>query len=215
MRLAPPVEPDAPEAHRWLVDELAKPEYTSAAPNAFDRAVQAALDWFFGLFNSLPGVPAPIATLVIVIVAIALIGLALLVFGLPRLRARSRRTVTFDGVELASAPRLRRASHAAAEAANWPLAIEERLRAIIRSLADRDLVSVHPGTTAQGFAHAATSTFSHFADPLHDAAASFDAVRYLGAAGDAASYQRLVELDTALEAATPERHSTEPSVAPR
>jgi len=88
--------------------------------------------------------------------------------------------------------------------ADWPLAIEERFRAIVRGLVDRDLVQVHPGTTARGFADAATPRFPEFAAELRAAAAGFEGVRYLGRAGDAADYERATALEVRLSQARSE-----------
>ena len=86
----PPLDPDAPEAQRWLQDELSKPEYVSAEPNAFDRAMQSIRDWFLGLFEGASGIPGPLLALLVILVVVAIVVIGLLVFGLPRLR-RGRR----------------------------------------------------------------------------------------------------------------------------
>jgi hypothetical protein len=144
-------------------------------------------------------------TLIVVGVVAALIVVAFLVFGLPRLRrARGATVPLFDDRDVRDLAALRRAAVAAAAAADWPLAIEERFRAIVRGLVDRDLVQVHPGTTARGFADAATPRFPEFAAELRAAAAGFEGVRYLGRAGDAADYERATALEVRLSQARSE-----------
>jgi hypothetical protein len=212
-RLEPPLDPDAPEARRWLLDELAKPEYRAAEPTAFDLAAQAVRDWLVSLFSGAGGLPLPALWLVLVVVAVVLVGVALLVFGLPRLRRRADTPVPlFDDGDVRDAVTLRRAAEAAARAGDWPLAIEERFRALVRGLLERGLVRVHPGTTAHGMADAAAGAFPAAADRLESAAADFDGVRYLARAGSEAAYRRVAELDGELAASRPDA-SDEPLAA--
>lgn len=200
-----PLDPDAPEARRWVVEELSKPEYANAEPTPFDLAMQAIRDWIVSLFEGATGVPGPLLALLAVIVVAVLLVVALLVFGLPRLRRRRRAAAPlFDDHDLRDLRTLRRAAEAAAAAGDWPLAIEERFRAIVRGVVDRDLVRVHPGTTAHAFADAAGRPLPEHADALRAAAADFDAVRYLGRAGSRERYEAIVRLDLAVEATVPE-----------
>ncbi|GAA1749205.1 DUF4129 domain-containing protein [Agromyces humatus] len=199
---ATPLVPDADEARQWLTDELSKPEYQAAQPTAFDLAMQAVRDWFAELLAGATGVPGPVLTLIVVIVVAALVVVAFLVFGLPRLRRVNPATVPlFDDGDRRDLAALRRAAAAAATAGDWPLAIEERFRAIVRGLVDRDLVHVHPGTTARAFADATTRAFPEHDAELRAAAAAFEAVRYLGQPGDPAEYERVTALETRLAAA--------------
>ena len=201
---ATPLDPDAPEARRWLRDELAKAEYRNAEPNAFDLAMQAIRDWIVSLFEGAGGLPAPILTLLLVLFVVVLVVVGALVFGVPRLRRR-RRTLAplFDDHDRRDLATLRRAALAAAAAGDWPRAIEERFRAIVRGIVERDLVRVYPGTTARGFTDAAAQPFPGHASALHFAAAEFDGVRYLGRAGSQDAYERLTALERDLGASAP------------
>ena len=133
----------------------------SAQPNAFDLAMQSIRDWIVELFEGASGIPGPLLALLVLVVVVVLVVVGLLVFGLPRLRRRRRRrraalrrpATAATSRRCAGAPRPR------AEAGDWPLAIEERFRAIVRGIVDRDLVRVHPGTTARGVADAAAVPF--------------------------------------------------------
>lgn len=201
---ATPLDPDAPEARRWLEDELSKAEYQSAKPTGFDLAMQAIRDWIEDLFQGAGGVPAPVVTLIVVLLVAALVTVAFLVFGVPRLRRRRRPTAPlFDDDDRRDLAALHRAAAAAAAAADWPLAIEERFRAIVRGLVDRELVRVHPGTTAHGFAEAAARPFPARAEALAAVAADFDGVRYLGRPGSADDYERSTALERELAASRP------------
>ncbi|MFE5672468.1 DUF4129 domain-containing protein [Agromyces sp. NPDC056523] len=204
-RLDPPLEPDADEARRWVLDELARPEYRAAEPTAFDLAAQAIRDWIADLFSGAGGLPLPALWLVLVTLAVVLVVVGLLVFGLPRLRRRASGAVPlFDDGDVRDAATLRSAADAAARAGDWPLAIEERFRALVRGLVERELVRVHPGTTAHGMAAAAAVPFPEHAVRLEAAAADFDDVRYLARAGSAAAYEQIAELDRELAASVPE-----------
>lgn len=210
LRLEPPLDPDAPEARRLVLDELAKPEYRAAEPTAFDLAAQAVRDWIASLFSDAGGLPLPVLQLVLVVLGILLVVVGLLVFGLPRLRRRARAAVPlFDDGDVRDAAALRDAADVAARAGDWPLAIEERFRAIVRGLVERELVRVHPGTTAHGMADAAARPFPHLAARLESAAADFDAVRYLARAGSEEAYGRVVALDAELAASRPPRADDE------
>ncbi|GAA4367807.1 DUF4129 domain-containing protein [Agromyces bauzanensis] len=199
-----PVDPDAPEARRWLEDELSKPEYQSAQPNAFDLAMQAIRDWIAILFEGATGIPGPLLALLAVTIVAVLVVVGLLVFGVPRLRRRRRAAAPlFDDADRRDLETLRRAAAAAAAAGDWPLAIEERFRALARGLVERDLIRVHPGTTARGVADAATSPFPGHGPALRAAAADFDAVRYLGRPGTRERYRALTDLERAIAVAAP------------
>nr|WP_155841978.1 DUF4129 domain-containing protein [Agromyces luteolus] len=201
-RLEPPLDPDAPEARRWVVEELADPEYRAAEPTLFDLAAQAVRDWIASLFSGATGLPVPTLALIAVLVVAGLIGLGLLVFGLPRLRRRSPGSVPlFDDGDLRDAATLRRAAERAAASGDWALAIEERFRALVRGLVERELVRVHPGTTAHGMARAASQPFPGHGAALERAADAFDGVRYLGRAGDARTHAEVAALDAELETA--------------
>ncbi|GAA1943549.1 DUF4129 domain-containing protein [Agromyces allii] len=201
---ADPLDPDADEARRWLLDELSKPRYRASEPNAFDRFAQGIRDWFVDLLNGAGAVPGEVVALLVVVIVLLLVVVGLLVFGLPRLRRRraSLSSAAFEG-DLRDAGTIRRAAEAAARDRDWPLAIEERFRAIVRDLVERELVHVHPGTTARGVADAAARPFPDERTRLAAAADAFDGVRYLGAAGDAPTYERVTTLDRDLQAMRP------------
>lgn len=203
-RFAPPLDPDAPEARRWVLDELAKPEYRAAEPTAFDLFAQAVRDWFADLFAGAGGLPTPALALIAVLVLAGLVAIGLLVFGLPRLRRRAGAPVPlFDDGDVRDADALRRAATAAAAARDWTLAVEERFRALVRSLVERELVRVHPGTTAHGMADAASRPFPERSADLESAAADFDAVRYLARPGTEAQYRRITALEADLATSRP------------
>ena len=178
MRIEIPVDPDAEEARRWLIDELAKPEYRAAEPSWFDRLMQRIGEWLGELLSGAGGVP--------------------------RLRRRRAAQVPlFEDGDVRGLDELRRAAALAAQRGDWPLAIEERFRALARGLTERELVRVHPGTTAHAIAAAATTPFPEHAAGLQQAARAFDEVRYLGRSGGAAEYEQLTALETVIATTPP------------
>nr|WP_254304586.1 DUF4129 domain-containing protein [Rathayibacter sp. VKM Ac-2835] len=185
-----------------LLEELADPRYRAAEPSWFDRLVQAVRDWFTSLTLPGDGVGVPLAAVIGVLVLGALVVVALVLAGRPRLRQRSRGA----GAVLAdddgrSAADLRALAEAAAARGAWDEALVERFRALVRALDERTILTVSPGTTAHGFSRRAASAFPASADALRRSADDFDRVRYLGLPSGPAEYERVAELDRALSAA--------------
>jgi len=198
-----PVDPNAPEAQRLLRDELAKPPYQAAQPTWFDRLSKAILDWFASLSFSGDGSGGWLP-LVLIVVGVALLIAAVVIFGLPR-RARRRRAQTslFADDDRRSADQLRVSAAQAAGAGDWALASEEAFRAIAQGLVERTVLRPTPGATAHTVAEQAASAFPEQRARLRHGASVFDGVRYLDAAGSERDYQTLVSLDDDLRASRP------------
>jgi hypothetical protein len=94
LSMSVPVDPDAPQAHDWLVQELAKPEYQAAKPTWFDLASKAVQDWLASLFSTGSGSSDGLLLFVIVLLGAGLLAVAFVVFGLPRLNRRARAKTT-------------------------------------------------------------------------------------------------------------------------
>lgn len=199
-----PVDPDAPEATRWLVEELSKPAYQAARPTWFDLVSQAISDWLFSLrLGELEGPPALGVALVVLLVVVGLI-VAFLVFGMPRLNRRSAVTGSLFGDDDArSAERIRRDAEVAAGTGDYSTAVVEMFRAIAMGLAERTLVTTSPGTTARDFVGHTAVVFPSLAAELRAAAVAFDDTRYLGRTGTAEQYAQIAALETELRAARP------------
>lgn len=203
---AVPLDPDAEDARRLLLDELGRPEYEAARPNALDLAAQAVGDWLGRVLGGASGGLADLAPLVIGVLVLAVVVVAFVVFGAPR-RDRRRAAARGDGLfgsdDRRSAEELRRAADASRRAGDLASAVSDLFRAIAREQAERTIVQVDPGTTARGFARRAGSAHPAHADRLVAAADDFDAVRYLGRAGTDAMLDRLLALDRDLRTAVP------------
>lgn len=204
MILAVPVDPDAEDARELLVRELAKPVYRAAEPTWFDRLSAAVGDWLADLLESGTGGTPALAWTVIVLALVGALVAAYLIFGPPSVNRRS--TVVgglFGEDDSRSAQSLRFAADRAAAASDWVIAIEEMFRAIARGLSERAVLSTMPGTTATAFAASAIGPFPGSSAELASAAASFDAVRYLGRPGSRAEFDALAELERHLRASSP------------
>lgn len=200
-----PVDPDADEAARWLRDELARPPYQEAQPTWFDRLARSLWEWLSSLSPEPIDGPPGLGQLLVVLVAVAVIVGAFIVFGRPALSRRSRAAESlFGDDDTRDAAAMRRDAERAAASGAWPDAIADMFRAVARGLAERAVVTTTPGTTAQHFASTAAVAFPRHSDDLTASAVIFDGVRYLGRPGDAAEYRRVSALESSLRSARPE-----------
>ncbi|HET8958773.1 MAG TPA: DUF4129 domain-containing protein [Microcella sp.] len=194
-----PLTPDAPDARDLVRRELAHPRYAEAQPTWFDLLSQSVVDWFLGLFESGVSGPPGLGLVIVLLVIGALVAVAIAVYGIPARRAkRAGRDDLFGDSDARSARDMRRDAEAAAARGDWASAIADRYRAIARSLDERTIVTVHPGTTAHGFARLAARAYPDAGGDLERAADAFDGVRYLGRAGTPDAYGQLRDLDTQL-----------------
>lgn len=193
-----PVDPDAPEGQEWLIEELAKPEYQAAQPTLFDRISRAIFEWLAELFQGggqLEGAPTLALTIVLVLVLGAIV-LAILVFGVPRRGRKSAVTgAIFGEDDDRSAARMRQDAERAAADGDYSTAIAELFRAIARGLAEREVLTTFPGTTATDFARRSGRVFPVQAERLVTAAQDFDGVRYLDRDGTAEQYATMAALE--------------------
>jgi hypothetical protein len=200
----PPVTPNGPTAQSWLLKELAKGAYRASQPTWFDRAATAIRNWLDSLVpNSGPSIP-DLGPIVIVVAGAVVVIIAFLVFGLPRLNRRSAvHGELFGEDDQRSAAQILSAARSAASTGNYALAIVEGLRSIARSLSERTLVTMFPGTTAQDFARHAGALFPKYASALEQTATSFDGVRYLDEPGTEKQWREIEALARDLRTASP------------
>lgn len=160
-------------------------------------------DWIGSLFEHASGAtPGGTAGLVAVAVLVVLVIAALWWrLGTPRRSATSAGHLFDDRVR--SAADHRTAAEALAADSRWSEAVQERMRAVVRSLEERTLLDPRPGRTAdEAAAEAAVSLPSHAA-ALHAAARTFDDVTYGARPADATMYATLRTLDQALSRTKP------------
>ncbi len=206
-----PVDPDAPEAREWLLDELSKQPYQAAQPTFIDRLAQQVLQWLGDLIDWLTGngtagpqTDVPVWLFAILIPLAIILLVAFLLYGLPRLNRRSSVTgALFGDDDARDAASMRRAAERAAAAGDYTTAIAELFRSIARGLAERTLVATFPGTTAREFSRRAAVVFPAEAERVTAAARDFDGVRYLDREGTAEQWAAMVALEQKLRSARP------------
>lgn len=202
-RLDVPVDPDADEAREWLREELGRTDGGGGAE--VPSWIEQLLDWLRGLLGEAgppsgnDGTIGTIGLVVIVVVVVGLLVAAFLIYGLPRLRRRSRVAGDLFGEDDdRDAATIRTAAERAAAAGDYTTAVVESFRSLARGLAERGVVFAFPGTTARDFAVRAGVVFPHAAERLRDAAVVFDGVRYLGAVGTREQWERMAALHAEL-----------------
>ncbi|MFC8920393.1 DUF4129 domain-containing protein [Streptomyces sp. NPDC057116] len=184
--------------------ELSNPMYHENDPNLLQRALDRFWNWVGELFGSASGATPGGA---LGLVAVALVVMALVAALWWRLGTPRRTPTTSDSLfddRLRSAAEHRTAAEAHAAADRWNQAVQERMRAIVRSLEERTVLDPRPGRTADEAAAEAGRPLPAHADELRAAARAFDDVTYGGRTADRPTYQRLTDLDTALQQAKPQ-----------
>ncbi|HEX4443402.1 MAG TPA: DUF4129 domain-containing protein [Galbitalea sp.] len=202
--LDPPVTPNGPTAQNWLLQELSKSDYTASHPNWFDEVATAISNWFQSLTGpSVPGIPG-LGPLILVVAIVVVAVIAFLIFGLPRLNRRSRvGGELFGEADQRTAAKILADARAAASDENYSLAIIEGVRASARTLSERTLFTMFPGTTAHEFARRAAVLFPAERDSLVGTATAFDRVRYLDEQGSRDQWLDVERLATTLRTAEP------------
>ncbi|MFC5801660.1 DUF4129 domain-containing protein [Streptomyces formicae] len=187
--------------------ELSKPMYHESDPNLLERALDRFWEWVDGIFSAAsdatPG--GLLGLLVIVVVVIALAAALWWRLGTPR-RTPTGGDALFDDSPRTAAEH-RTAAEAHAAAGRFAQAVQERMRAIVRSLEERALLDPRPGRTADEAAAEAGGPMPDQADALRAAARSFDDVTYGGRTADQETYLRLKDLDNRLERTKPQLSS--------
>ncbi|MEN8650068.1 DUF4129 domain-containing protein [Streptomyces sp. 21So2-11] len=204
-RTAEDVPVDVPRvpAREAAEQELSNPMYRENEPSAFQRALDSFWSWIDDLFGAASGA-APGGMVGILGVALLVVLLVLGLWwrlGTPQRTPAAEGTLFDDGPRSAAEHRAAAETHAAAQ--RWTEAVQERMRAVVRSLEERALLDPRPGRTANEAAAEAGRPLPDHADRLRAAAREFDDVAYGGRTTDKRAYRRLSELDSDLERAKP------------
>ncbi|GAA2931395.1 DUF4129 domain-containing protein [Streptomyces mexicanus] len=210
----PPVTLPRDAAREAARRELSKRMYHENDPGLLRRALDHLWDWIGKLFDSASAAtPGGAAGLVVVIVAVlAVLGALWWRLGSPR-RAPVTAPALFDD-RPRSAAEHRAAAEAHAAQGHWNQAVQERMRAVVRSLEERALLDVRPGRTADEAAAEAGRALPAHADRLRTAARDFDDVTYGGRAATEQAYHRIADLDRDLRSAQPVLTSSTATTAP-
>ncbi|MFE5942531.1 DUF4129 domain-containing protein [Streptomyces sp. NPDC056480] len=199
-----PVDISRVPAQEAAERELSKPMYHENDPNLLQRVLDRFWEWVGDLFDAASGatpggVIGLVAVVLFVIAAAASLWWRL---GTPRRAPGTTGDSLFaDGPRTARDHRTAAARHASA--GRWNQAVQERTRAIVRSLEERALLDPRPGRTADEAAAEASRSLPAHADDLRLAVRVFDDVTYGGRTADEPAYRRIEELDTALERTRP------------
>ncbi|MGJ5755451.1 uncharacterized protein DUF4129 [Streptomyces puniciscabiei] len=206
----PPVTTPRDPAREAARRELSKRMYHENDPGLFQRALNAFWDWLDRVLNSAASATPGGTTGLVVVVLFVVAVLAALWWrlGTPHRQPSSTAATLFDD-RPRSAAEHRAAAEAHAAQGHWNQAVQERMRAIVRSLEERTLLDVRPGRTADEAAAEAGRTLPAHTERLRSAAREFDDVTYGGRRAGEQSYHRIAELDRDLEHARPAlSHST-------
>nr|WP_309485464.1 DUF4129 domain-containing protein [Streptomyces sp. WELS2] len=199
----PPVTVPRDPAREAARRELSKGMYHENDPSLFQRALNALWDWLDRLFgtaaSATPG--GAVGLFVVILFVVAVLAALWWRLGTPR-RPPASAALLFDE-RTRSAAEHRAAGEAHAAQGHWNQAVQERMRAVVRSLEERALLDVRPGRTADEAAAEAGRALPAHADRLRAAAHEFDDVTYGGRSADEHSYRRLAELDRDLENTRP------------
>ncbi|MFJ6796404.1 DUF4129 domain-containing protein [Streptomyces sp. NPDC091268] len=198
-----PVTPGRDAAREAAERELSKPIYHENDPGLLQRAADRFWEWVGDLFDRASGsTPGGALGLVAVAVLLALAAAALWWrLGTPRRAAAGAGELFADGPRSAADHRTAAEAHAAA--GRWTEAVQERMRAVVRSLEERTLLDPRPGRTAdEAAAEAAVPLPAHAAE-LRAAARAFDDVTYGSRPGTPDTYAHLRTLDEALSRTKP------------
>ncbi|MFC8828652.1 DUF4129 domain-containing protein [Streptomyces sp. NPDC057137] len=202
-----PVDTPRVPAREAAEDELSKPMYHENDPNPLERAMDRFWEWIGDLFNSVAGsgVASPIGLAVIAALVVALAAALWWRLGSPRRTTRPKDALFESGPRGAAEHRANAEEHATAE--RWNQAVQERMRAVVRSLEERTILDPRPGRTADEAAADAGRALPEHATALRAAARAFDDVTYGGRTADRQTYLRLRELDLGLESSKPQLSS--------
>ncbi|MEU2061585.1 DUF4129 domain-containing protein [Streptomyces sp. NPDC013455] len=199
----PPVTVPRDPAREAARRELSKPVYHENDPSLLQRALDAFWDWLDRLFSSAasatPG--GAVGLFVVILFAVAVLAALWWRLGTPRRRPASAAALFGDRPRSAAEHRAAGEAHAAL--GHWNQAVQERMRALVRSLEERALLDVRAGRTADEAAAEAGRVLPGHTDRLRTAARDFDDVTYGGRSADEQAYHRLVTLDRDLENTRP------------
>ncbi|MFJ1974559.1 DUF4129 domain-containing protein [Streptomyces sp. NPDC087903] len=199
----PPVTIPRDPAREAARRELSKRMYHENDPSLFQRAMDAFWDWVGELFDgasaATPG--GAVGLVVVILVVLAVLAALWWRLGTPHRQPTSSAGLFDDRPRSAAEHRAAAEAHAAQ--GHWNQAVQERMRAIVRSLEERALLDIRPGRTADEAAADAGRALPAHTDRLRAAARDFDDVTYGGRTAGERSYHRIAELDRDLERTKP------------
>jgi Domain of unknown function (DUF4129) len=178
------VDIDRDAAREAAVRELSDPRYAADDPTLLQRISRRVFSELSEILSDAAGfVPGGAWGLVLALGILAVIAAIVVTVGrrvLREQRAASAGRPLFDTQRPLTAADHRLAAERAEAAQQWDVALQERLRAIVRGLEERGLLSARPGRTADEAAAEAAALSPGSGVALNGLATRFDAVRYGG-----------------------------------
>ncbi|MFI9625019.1 DUF4129 domain-containing protein [Streptomyces sp. NPDC052042] len=198
-----PVDTPRVPAREAAEHELSKPMYHENDPGLLRRGLDQLWNWTEDLLSTASGAApgGPLGLVVLTLVAVGLVAALWWRLGTPHRIVRAADPLFDDAPRTAAEHRTAAEAHTAAH--RWNEAVQERTRAIVRSLEERALIDPRPGRTADEAAAEAARLLPSHATRLRAAARDFDDVTYGGRTADQRMYLTMRELDIDLEAAKP------------
>nr|WP_237541252.1 DUF4129 domain-containing protein [Streptomyces sp. SID4936] len=177
--------------------------YHENDPNLLQQGLDKLWGWISDLLDAASGVApgGPVGLVALVLIVLGLAAALWWRLGTPHRTVRSADALFDDRPRSAAEHRKAAEAHAAAQ--RWNSAVQERMRAIVRSLEERALLDPRPGRTADEAAAEAGRPLPAHAARLHAAASEFDDVTYGGRTAGQQAYLALRALDLDLETTKP------------
>ena len=200
-----PVDIDRDAAREAAHTELSKHIYDEAQPPLAIRIIRWIVRWFSDLLDRVAAAtPGGWYGVVILLGVLAVAAYAVLRrTGMVRGTAASRQDHPLFSPMTRSAAEHRRVADAAAATGDWETAVQERFRAVIRTLEERGLIEDRPGRTADEAARAGGAVLPASADALARSAWMFDSIAYGGRPASALQDEQLRSLDAGVRTARP------------
>jgi hypothetical protein len=212
-----PVDIGRDAAREAAHTELSRQVYAEAQPPLAIRIIRWIVSWFTDLLDRVAAAtPGGWYGVVLFLGIVAIAAYAVMRrTGMVRGAAAGRNEHSVFGLAIRSAAEHRRVADAAAATGDWETAVQERFRAVIRSLEERGLIEDQPGRTADEAAMAGGMAFPGSAEALARSARTFDSIAYGGKLATHEQDEQLRSLDAAVRSARPFASRGAPSVSGR
>jgi hypothetical protein len=196
------VDIDRDAAREAAIRELSDPRYAADDPSLLQRVARRIFRELSEILGDaaafVPGGAWGLVLALVILVVIATVALTVGRRVLREQRAASAGRPLFDAQRPLTAADHRTAAERAEAAQQWNVALQERLRAIVRGLEERGLLGTRPGRTADEAAAEASVLAPDSGAALGRLATLFDAVRFGGAHATESDVRDAQALDATL-----------------
>jgi len=195
-----PIDLTREQARRLAELELADPAYRAAQPGLIQRAIEWIIEQVQQLVarvsEAAPGGWWGVLGLVVLVV----VGILFARWRIGPVSSTASLRFTVDPTT--SAREFRTRAQLAASSGDWAVAVNERMRALVRGCQEHGLIDDRPGWTADEVAAAAGQRLPGSDEQVRAAARVFDDVRYGGRPATAAAYEAIARADEHVARAT-------------